>query len=100
MLAVIVYMMARMLLRPPRMNDARASFVLKRLSPSDLGMSYESLSFVVRDEHSGSRLRLAGWWIPAPSRDTDKCVVLIHGYGDAKVGAIAWAPLWHSLGYH
>src|SRR5205814_2391808 len=55
---------------------------------------------LVRDEHSGRRLHLTAWWIPAPSPDADKCVVLIHGYGDAKVGAIAWAPLWHSLGYH
>ena len=29
-----------------------------------------------------------------------RCVTLLHGYADAKVGAIAWAPLWYSLGYH
>ena len=55
----------------------------------------------MRDEQSraGQPLKLAAWWIPHPAA-MGKCVVLIHGYGDAKVGAIAWAPMWHSLGYH
>jgi pimeloyl-ACP methyl ester carboxylesterase len=26
--------------------------------------------------------------------------VLLHGYADAKVGAIAWAPVWHDLGFN
>jgi pimeloyl-ACP methyl ester carboxylesterase len=30
----------------------------------------------------------------------DRTVVIVHGYSDAKVGGIAWAPLFHSLGYH
>ena len=38
---------------------------------------------------------------PLTSRaESDRCVVLLHGYADAKVGAIAWAPMWHELGYH
>ena len=28
-----------------------------------------------------------------------RCAVIIHGYSDAKVGGIAWAPLLRSLGY-
>jgi hypothetical protein len=32
--------------------------------------------------------------------DAGRCAVLIHGYADAKVGAIAWAPVWHDLGFH
>src|ERR1700733_3113274 len=31
---------------------------------------------------------------------SNKTVILIHGYADAKVGSIAWAPTWQSLGYH
>src|SRR5690606_36813730 len=28
-----------------------------------------------------------------------RCVVALHGYSDAKVGVIAWAPTFHALGY-
>ena len=95
-----VWLMARALLRPPRMNDGKALWFLKRLSPGDLGLAFEDVAFVVRDEHSGQSLRLAGWWVPAARPSADRTVVLLHGYADAKVGAVAWAPAWHDLGYH
>jgi pimeloyl-ACP methyl ester carboxylesterase len=84
------------LTHPPRMSDGKAMWVLKRLSPSDLGLEFEDVTFVVRDER-GEKLSIAAWWIPHP-RAEGRCVVLQHGYADAKVGAIAWAPVWHSLG--
>jgi pimeloyl-ACP methyl ester carboxylesterase len=93
-----VVLMAEGLLRPPRMNDGKAIWILRRLSPGDLGLNYEETSFHVRDERGG-KVRLAAWWIPAVSA-SDRCVVLVHGYADAKVGAIAWAPVWHKLGFH
>ena len=86
------------LTHPPRMSDGKAMWVLKRLSPSDLGMEFEDVKFVVREER-GERLSIAAWWIPHP-RAQGRCVVLQHGYADAKVGAIAWAPVWHSLGFN
>ncbi|HEX8911953.1 MAG TPA: alpha/beta fold hydrolase, partial [Humisphaera sp.] len=53
------------------------------------------------DERTGTLMKVAGWSIPArgdaPSRRT---VVLVHGYADAKVGAIAWAPVWVGLGFN
>lgn len=99
--AAAVYLMADGLLRPPRMNDGKAVWLLRRLSPGDLGLRFEETSFTVIDETSGEKLRLAAWWIPAPSNGPgDRCVILLHGYADAKVGAIAWAPTWHSLGFH
>lgn len=99
MVAVLVAMMAHQLLRPPRMTDGKAMYVLKRLSPEDLGLPFETVRFTVRDEATGKPLRLAAWWIgtPAPSSRT---VVILHGYSDAKVGGIAWAPLWRSLGWN
>jgi len=93
-----VVLMAEGLLRPPRMNDGKAMWLLRRLSPGDLGLNFEETWFRVRDQR-GAPLRLAAWWIPAAGT-SDRCVVLLHGYADAKVGAIAWAPLWHSLGFH
>jgi pimeloyl-ACP methyl ester carboxylesterase len=94
-----VWVMARGLVRPPRMTDAKALYLLKRISPTDLGMAFEEVSFTVRDEHTGLPLKLAAWWIPHPQAN-GRCAVLIHGYADAKVGAIAWAPTWHALGFN
>jgi pimeloyl-ACP methyl ester carboxylesterase len=94
-----VFAMALLLLRPPRMTDGKATWVLQRISPGDLGLGFEETHFIVRDERDGRRLRLAGWWIPAAQR-SDRCVILLHGYADAKVGAIAWAPVWHALGFN
>jgi hypothetical protein len=81
------------------MTDGKAVYVLQRLSPGDLGMHFELVRFAVRDEQTRRELQLAGWWIPHPAGG-DKTVVLIHGYADAKVGAIAWAPVWRELGFH
>ena len=97
---VVVFAMAWSLLRPPRMTDGKAAWLLRRLSPGDLGMPYEEASFVVRDVRTGEALRMAAWWIPAGPQPTDRTVVLLHGYADAKVGAIAWAPLWQRLGFN
>ncbi|HEY2588285.1 MAG TPA: alpha/beta hydrolase [Tepidisphaeraceae bacterium] len=94
----VVFLMAWSLTHPPRMTDGKAAWVLRRLSPGDLGLPFEELAFDVRDEN-GSPLKIAAWWIPH-DRAEGRCAVLIHGYADAKVGAIAWAPVWHSLGFN
>jgi pimeloyl-ACP methyl ester carboxylesterase len=91
-------LMAWSLIHPPRMTDGKAAWVLRRLSPADLGLGFEEMRFGVRDEN-GKPLDIAAWWIPHPEAN-GRCVVIIHGYADAKVGAIAWAPVWHSLGFH
>ncbi|MGB7158445.1 MAG: alpha/beta hydrolase [Tepidisphaeraceae bacterium] len=105
--AGVVFGMANMLLKPERMTDGRATYVLQRLSPGDLGLPFEEVAFEVRDAaprpgsgraSGGGKLKVKGWWIPSRGR-TGKCVVALHGYRDAKVGAIAWAPTFHSLGY-
>ena len=96
--AAAVCLMAWSLVHPPRMSDAKAVWLLRRLSPADLGLPFEDLKFQIRDER-GRRLTMAAWWVPHPHAD-GKCAVLVHGYGDAKVGAIAWAPVWHSLGFN
>jgi pimeloyl-ACP methyl ester carboxylesterase len=93
------YLMARGLLRPPRMSDGKASYLLRRLSPADLGLGFTPITFNIRDQQTNQPLILTSWWIPhtAPS---DKSVILLHGYADAKVGALAWAPPFHELGYN
>src|SRR3954453_23691076 len=83
LLTGVTWLMAKMLLRPSRMSDGKAMYLLKRLSPGDLGMSFEPARFSVKDEQTGKPMSIAGWWIPHPAAN-GKCVVLIHGYGDAK----------------
>lgn len=95
----VIVVMALAILRPPRMTDGKAVWVLRRMSPGDLGLSFEDANFRIRDQRKGTPIRIAGWWIPHPSAE-GKCVVLLHGYADAKVGSIAWAPLWHRLGFN
>lgn len=91
-------LMAWSLVHPPRMTDAKALWLLRRLTPADLALPFEDLRFQIRDEQ-GRRLTIAAWWVPHPHAE-GKCAVLIHGYADAKVGAIAWAPAWHALGFN
>jgi pimeloyl-ACP methyl ester carboxylesterase len=81
------------------MNDAKAAWFLRRLSPHDLGLPYESLSFSIRDAATGHPLQIAAWWIGHPQAQ-GRCALLLHGYADAKVGAIAWAPTFHALGFN
>ena len=91
----LAVLMAVSLLRPPRMTDGKAVYRLRRLSPGDLGLVFDNVSFVVHDS-GGRKLKIAGWWIPC--RDSTKTTVLLHGYADAKVGGIAWAPVLHAAG--
>ena len=95
----LVVLMANTLLRPNRMTDARATWILMRLSPRDLNLDFEELSFDVRDERTAKPLKIRAWWIPAGAPAT-KTMLLIHGYADAKVGGIAWAPAIHSCGWN
>jgi alpha-beta hydrolase superfamily lysophospholipase len=93
-----IFVVARMRLMPPRMTDGKALYRLKRVFPADLALPYEDVTFAVDDAREG-RLRLRGWWIPAPLASS-RCVVICHGYADAKVGALAWAPFLHAAGYN
>jgi pimeloyl-ACP methyl ester carboxylesterase len=99
LIAAATLLLALIILSPPRMTDGKALYLLQRLSPGDLNMHFEPMRFTVRDSRSGKPLDIAAWWIPQEN-PSNKTVILIHGYADAKVGSIAWAPTWQSLGYH
>jgi pimeloyl-ACP methyl ester carboxylesterase len=90
---------AWVLLRPVRMTPGRAMARFGRMSPSDMGLRYEQERFEVLDSSSRRRLAMSGWWIVA--RETsDRTVVLVHGYADAKVGALLWAQPLLDLGFN
>lgn len=98
--AALTYLMARVLLRPSRMGDGKALYLLGRVSPADLKLTFEEDVADVRDEASGgSPIRLTAWWLPTPG-PSDRTIVILHGYGDAKVGGIAWAPTLLGLGWN
>lgn len=99
LLTVAVWSSARTILQPPRMTQGKAFYLLQRVTPNDLGLKFQPVNFHVRDSGSGPNLKLVGWWMPHPAGGS-KTAILIHGYADAKVGAIAWAPLWQQLGYN
>lgn len=96
---VLSAIMGYLLLRPPRMSDGKAIWLLKRLTPNDLDLPFEPMEFRVTDERNQSPLKLAAWWIPHPHAQ-GRCAILLHGYADAKVGAIAWAPVFHALAHN
>ncbi|HEY1684953.1 MAG TPA: alpha/beta hydrolase [Tepidisphaeraceae bacterium] len=93
-----VFILARMLTRPPRLTDARALARVGRMTPADLSLPFENGDFVVRDEKTGRPLTLSTWWIPHPT--SGRTAILIHGYADGKAGSIAWAPLLIQLGFN
>jgi len=96
---LLVWAMAMRLLRPTRMREGRAMYLLQRLSPADLNLPYRDMNFPVRDQATGRDIRINGWWIEHET-PTDRTAILVHGYSDAKVGGIAWAPLMRSLGFN
>jgi uncharacterized protein len=93
-----VFMLARTLTRPRRLTPARALARVGRMSPSDLSLPFEECKFQIIDQNTGRPLRLAAWWMPHPT--SKACAILLHGYADAKIGSIAWAPLLQRLGYN
>ncbi len=102
-LAIVIAaaLMARLILRPPRMSDGKASYLLQRVTPADIGLPFENLNVTIRDslKNNASTIDITGWWIAAPG-GSNRTVVLVHGFADAKVGALAWAPLLLQMGFN
>lgn len=91
LLAVVLLTLAR--LRPPRLTEIRALYVLKRMTPQDLGLPFEPRSFIVH-RANGKSLHLATWMVHHPEA-AGRMVVIVHGYADAKIGSAAWLPMLH-----
>src|SRR4051812_27454884 len=61
----VAWVIALSLLHPPRMTEGKALYILRRMSPSDLGLPFDSIEFEVTDAQRGGarKLKLAAWWI-------------------------------------
>ena len=99
--ALAVLWTTRAILRPPRMTGGRAWARLARTNPADLDLPFEDERYDVADAATpGGRISLAAWWVPPPADAAfGRTCVLLHGYGDARVGALAWAGVWRDLGF-
>ena len=101
--AVIVFgamalLLADSLLHPPRMNDGKALYLYQRLSPADLNLPFTEVTFQVPSiEKAGQTIHITGWWIESAS-PSNRCIILLHGFADAKVSSLGWAPLCRSIG--
>jgi alpha-beta hydrolase superfamily lysophospholipase len=95
--AVSVLLLAVGLTRPPRLTDAKAWRILKRLSPADLGLEFTSLTFSGSLAYTRRPPKLAAWYISAEA-PSDATVVVVHGYADAKVGSLAYVPALRAAG--
>lgn len=89
LLTVIAMVLVRW--RPPRLTDYKAMRLLGRLSPADLGIAFETLKFAVIREGQRQPISLCAWLVKPPVA-SDRLVILLHGFADAKVGAAAWLP--------
>jgi pimeloyl-ACP methyl ester carboxylesterase len=95
LLAVIVMILVRW--RPPRLTDYKAMRLLGRLTPADLCYAFETLKFPVLRASQPKPITLTAWLVKS-AEPTNRLIVLLHGYADAKVGAAAWLPLLRETG--
>ena len=97
-----IWWTGRIIHRPPRLTPPRAMMRLGRATPEDLGMAFEERTWEVEDVlRPGEHVRLAGWVIQPEPRQAQRppdMVLLLHGYGDSRAGALPWAKVWSGLG--
>ena len=62
-------------------------------TPADYGLAHESISFPAR-----AGLILRGWYISAPN--SERAIIICHGYSSDCSPDLVYAPLLHAVGYH
>jgi uncharacterized protein len=93
--SLLVFLMARARLQPPRLTPLRALFALGRNTPKDLGFDFEALAFTCKLE--GKPVEIRGNLVPH-AEAAGRLVIVLHGYADSSAGAAAWLPLLHRQG--
>ena len=92
-----VLLLAHGLCHPPRLTDGKALRILNRLSPADLNLHFTPLSLPGSNLFTSTTPMLAAWFVPAEA-PSDRTVVIVHGYADAKVGSLAYLPFLRAAG--
>lgn len=92
---VLVMLMVRARLHPPRLSALRALFTLGRAHPDDLGYAFTPLTFDIT--YIGRPLRLSASLVNHPQA-AGHLVIVLHGFADSGAGALAWLPALHRCG--
>ena len=84
-IAAIVWNGSKQLIYPPRRFPAA--------TPADYGLEFEPVSFKSR-----GGITLRGWFIPAS--DSERALIVCHGYSGDCSPDLVYVPLLHTAGYH
>lgn len=91
LLAYPVYLIASSIFYSYRLTHPRGRFAMRRVTPADAGMEYETVEFPSRDG-----LVLFGWFMPGTHRGT---IILVHGHGSKGIAMIYHASALVAKGY-
>ena len=92
---VLVMLMVRARLYPPRLSAIRALFTIGRAHPDDIGFAFTPLTFDIT--YVGRALRLSAALVSHPQAN-GHLVIVLHGFADSSAGAAAWLPALHRCG--
>ena len=80
------------LLFPPLLSDEELKAEYGPISPGEVGLEAETVSFPSRDP----AITISGWWIEAPR--ADRAFILIHGRNSNKKAMVDYAPFFVERG--
>lgn len=75
------------LTHPPRRTEGNAIAQGKPYDPQQAGYEYESIDVETEDRSPAGKLNL--WFVPGRA-DDGPAVVLLHGWGDSRIGSLGW----------
>jgi len=91
LLAYPVYLISASIFYAYRTTHPGGRFAMRRVTPTDAGMAYETVEFQSRDG-----LSLFGWYLPGNSKGT---IILVHGHGGKGIAMVYHASALVSRGY-
>lgn len=94
LLAYPIYLVASSIFFSYRITHPRGRFAMRRVTPDDAGMAYETSEF-----HTHDGLTLFGWYMHMPE-NTKGTIILIHGHGGKGISMIYHASALAAKGYN
>ncbi len=86
-----IYLVSASIFYAYRTTHPGGRFAMRRVTPTNAGMAYETVEFPSRDG-----LSLFGWYLPGNSNGT---IILVHGHGGKGIAMIYHASALVSKGY-
>ncbi len=91
LLAYPAYILGSSIFYAYRITHPGGRFAMRRVTPADAGMDFETVEFPSRD-----RLTLFGWYVPGSNGGT---IILVHGHGGKGIAMIYQASALVARGY-